>query len=238
ISAWYHIVVRVDTTQTDEITRYRIYINGEEDTDLNVNSAHSTAGTINSDVRHFIGARGHASGPTIDNYGNISIAGVSFVDGRSLGPEAFAHESPDTGAWVMEDIPTNEAAATGGDLVTHEGEYRVHKFTSNGTISFSEGGKVEYLVVGGGGGGGGNGDLAGGGGAGGYRTGFLEVPKGDYGITIGDGGAMDNPGGYSAIGEITTATGGTITTDGDHTVHKFTANGTLTVADGGLVEYL
>ena len=42
---------------------------------------------------------------------------------------------------------------------------------------------------------------------------------------------------YSGVGTVT-ATGGTITTDGDYTVHKFTANGTFTTDTAQDVEYL
>ena len=42
---------------------------------------------------------------------------------------------------------------------------------------------------------------------------------------------------YSGSGAVT-ATGGTITTDGDYTVHKFTASGTFTTDTAQDVEYL
>ena len=42
---------------------------------------------------------------------------------------------------------------------------------------------------------------------------------------------------YSGVGTVT-ATGGTITTDGDYTVHKFTASGTFTTDTAQDVEYL
>ena len=52
-------------------------------------------------------------------------------------------------------------------------------------------------------------------------------------------GASRNAAGkyYSGVGSVT-ATGGTITTDGDYTVHKFTADGTFTTDTAQSVEYL
>ena len=52
-------------------------------------------------------------------------------------------------------------------------------------------------------------------------------------------GASRNAAGkyYSGVGTVT-ATGGTITTDGDYTVHKFTATGTFTTDTAQDVEYL
>jgi hypothetical protein len=187
-SAWYHIVLRVDTSRI-EADRYRLYINGVEETDLSTNTAHSgSSGKINDDVIHWIGARGHSSSPTVDSHGDFSLAAVALVDGQSLAPSSFGHFSSGddgTGAWVMEDIPVAEAAASGGTETTNVG-HKVHKFTADGTLTVTDGGLMEYLVVGGGGGGSTNG---GGGGAGGFRSGLLQVPAGSYSITVGGGGA-------------------------------------------------
>ena len=40
------------------------------------------------------------------------------------------------------------------------------------------------------------------------------------------------------VSPLTAATGGTVTTDGDYKVHKFTSSGTFTVTTAGNVEYL
>jgi len=78
-------------------------------------------------------------------------------------------------------------AATGGSIAT-DGDYKVHTFTSSGTLQITTGsGDVEYLVVGGGGGGGYN--IGGGGGAGRVRSGTLSRSVGSYTVTIGAGGA-------------------------------------------------
>jgi len=78
--------------------------------------------------------------------------------------------------------------------------YRVHTFTSNGTISVIRGGFVELLVVAGGGGGGG-GRSAGGSGGGGGGGGTLYLPSflvsSSSPVSIGNGGAG---GGNSSTG--------------------------------------
>jgi len=183
-NAWGHLVVAVDTTNSIADNRIRVYWNGYEITDFDTrnNPALNQDFAVNNTVEHNIGNYGRIDSQYYDGY----IAGVTFVDGEQLEASAFGHPSVDTGAWVMEDIPEDETLATGGNLVTHAGQYRVHKFTSNGTFTVSNPGLVEYLVVGGGGGGGGN--YGGGGGAGGFQTGFLNIPKDSYSITIGEGG--------------------------------------------------
>ena len=92
--------------------------------------------------------------------------------------------------------PITYMVATGGDLITTSGSYKIHTFTTVGTSSFvvSSVGvvtSVECLLVAGGGGGGyGSG---GGGGAGGviYSASY-SISPGTYNIVVGDGGLGNN----------------------------------------------
>jgi hypothetical protein len=85
---------------------------------------------------------------------------------------------------------TQKVVATGG-VITHVGEYRVHRFNSSGTFTISSlrstSIEVEYLVVAGGGGGGTN--MGGGGGGGGFLSGNTVLTPGSYTVTVGAGGA-------------------------------------------------
>ena len=95
----------------------------------------------------------------------------------------------------------------GGDVV-EQGGYKIHTFTSNGTLTvYATTSNIEYLVVAGGGGGGkdsfSSNRGSGGGGAGGYRSSVigelsgenstaestLSLTAGQYAITVGAGGA-------------------------------------------------
>jgi hypothetical protein len=91
-----------------------------------------------------------------------------------------------------------EAYANGGTVTTlsqNGVNYRVHTFTSSGTLSVTKGGDVEVLMVAGGGGGGSAAnsfwETGGGGGAGGliHSTGFPVTDGTNYTVTIGAGGA-------------------------------------------------
>ena len=97
--------------------------------------------------------------------------------------------------------------ATGG-AVTIVGSYRIHTFTTSGTISFATGGDIDYLVVAGGGGGGGTAGYSGGGGAGGFKSGALAVTAGDKTVTVGTGGAVGANGNNSVFETITSNGGG------------------------------
>jgi len=92
------------------------------------------------------------------------------------------------------------------------GEYKIHTFTSSGTLAVTGSGDVEYLVVAGGGGG-----YCGGGGAGGMRTGTLSVSAGNKTVTVGAGGYSgqcnvnghgDNGVGGNSVFDSITSTGG------------------------------
>jgi prepilin-type N-terminal cleavage/methylation domain-containing protein len=74
------------------------------------------------------------------------------------------------------------AYATGGTL-TNDGRYRIHTFSTNGTLTVTTPGTAEVLVVGGGGGG-----ATGGGGAGGYLEGMTTITNGNMSVVVGAGG--------------------------------------------------
>jgi len=87
-------------------------------------------------------------------------------------------------AWVTFEGSTGQASGGG---VTTTGGYRIHTFTSgNTTFTMPYSGVVEILMVGGGGGGAG---IGGGGGAGGFvYESQVQLPSGNYSITVGTGG--------------------------------------------------
>jgi hypothetical protein len=111
--------------------------------------------------------------------------------------------------------------ANGGTVstVTQNGvTYRVHTFTTSGTLTVTQGGFAEVLVVAGGGPGGGQGgnDGSGGGGAGGlvYNSGFELIDGASMSVVVGAGGAgvsaatKGQNGSNSVLGSITAIGGG------------------------------
>ena len=111
--------------------------------------------------------------------------------------------------------PTVAPKAYGGNIITNDGTYWIHTFTSSGIFTPQTTLTCDYLVVAGGGGGGR--DLAGGGGAGGFRTGsgFSVASLTDYAITVGAGGlgstttpATSASDGNNSIFSTVTSTGG------------------------------
>ena len=226
-SAWYHIIVVMDTTQGTVSNRLKIYINGVEQSlavDNRSSLSQNTDYGINSASEHAIGRMEQDNNWYLDGY----LAEVNFVDGQALTPADFG-ETGDYGEWKpieyagtygtngfyldFSGVDTTIIAATGGTIYT-SGNYKYHKFTADGTftVTSTQGiSIVDALVIAGGGGGGG--DNGGGGGAGGYLyTAEHSVSATAYSITVGNGGAgaggSDAVNGQNSVFSSLTATGG------------------------------
>jgi hypothetical protein len=96
-SAWYHIVLAIDTTQATASNRVKLYINGVQvtafDTATNPTLNLATAFTYpNSNNR--VGANWDNSGP-FDGY----LTEINFIDGQQLTPSSFGETNPVTGVW-------------------------------------------------------------------------------------------------------------------------------------------
>jgi len=203
-SAWYHIVLSVDTTQVDANDKIKIFINGDS-----VPLDHSGSLSLNYETRcnniveHNLCAK-QVYGT--HEYFDGLLAEVNFIDGQALTPSSFGETDATYGHWKPIEYTgtygTNGfylnfagggiMSATGGTITT-DGDYKVHSFTADGTFTPSADGYVEYLVIAGGGAGGSGREyniIGGGGGAGGYLTGMYQVTQDtDYAIVVGAGGA-------------------------------------------------
>ena len=95
-SAWYHIVVALDTTQATSSNRIKIYVNGTEQTLATTSYPSLDFQTdVNNTNAHNIGADG-ASG----RYHNGYMTEVNFIDGQALTPSSFGMTNPQTGQWI------------------------------------------------------------------------------------------------------------------------------------------
>jgi hypothetical protein len=115
------------------------------------------------------------------------------------------------GLWKFDEEAPTPIDATGG-LISYDGDYKIHTFTSSGTFTIDSPAFVEVLVVGGGGGGGGTGS---GGGAGGYLYNeSFYINSGNHSVTVGAGGnggvstSIGGDGGNSIFSTLTAIGGG------------------------------
>jgi hypothetical protein len=104
--------------------------------------------------------------------------------------------------------PVLSISYTGQDSVTTDGDWRIIRWTSPGTITVSNASptwssSVDFLSIGGGGGGGGADDRAGGGGGGAeFKQGSAVLGNGPYTVTVGSGGGQNTKGGSTSISGV------------------------------------
>ena len=98
-SAWYHIVVNMDTSNPITPERVRLYVNGSRVTSFASSSYPSlnTEYQFNSNVEHNIGRR--SAGEELDGY----LAEIVFIDGQALDPSSFGLYN-DSNIWIPKDV--------------------------------------------------------------------------------------------------------------------------------------
>jgi len=96
LSAWYHVVFSVDTTQSTASNRVKIYINGESQTFTGTDFPDDENTFINHTVAHSIGSANDSGGREI--YFDGYLAEINMIDGTALTADSFG-ETKD-GVWV------------------------------------------------------------------------------------------------------------------------------------------
>jgi len=104
-SAWYHIMVAVDTTQATDSNRVKLYVNGEQQTSL-TGTAYPTQNyqfKWGRAEEHMIGARPDSDGTAgvaiVSQFWSGYMSDVYFVDGQQLVPTDFGEYDDDSGIW-------------------------------------------------------------------------------------------------------------------------------------------
>ena len=96
-SAWYHIVVRYDTTESTASDRIKLYVNGVQETSFSTSNypTASYEGDVNANVVHTISSR-ESGGVFFDGY----MAEINFVSGTAKAASDFGETNSTTGQWV------------------------------------------------------------------------------------------------------------------------------------------
>ena len=225
-SAWYHIVLAIDSGNATADYKQRIYVNGSEVTDFSARNnlsnlqdlpMNTTAG--NGDLL-LIGADEDTSakGLYFDGY----MAELYWIDGLQYAASDFGELSSTTNQWIAIDSDdVSVTFGTNGCYQKYGGTELANSFTdSSGGFRLTEDVTADYFIVAGGGGGGSRGASAGGaagGGAGGYRAFTSQsLSSGNYSIVVGSGGAAapqdgsskGSVGGDSSFNSYTSTGGG------------------------------
>ena len=144
ISAWMHLVVAIDTTQSTASDRVKLYINGIQETSFN--SSYSTYPSqnlelaINNTHEHRIGTRAaNTSGKFFDGY----MCETVLIDGQQLDPTSFGEFNEDSpNIWQPKDVSgltfgTNgfyldfeNSSSLGADVSGNSNNFTVNNLTS------------------------------------------------------------------------------------------------------------
>jgi len=145
VNAWYHFVLRVDSTQGSASDRLRIYINGEQETDFNVDGTPDMPQNYVTDLNntgsdHRLGRGGGSSSFYMDGL----LAHYHLADGQSYAPTTFGEIDATTGIWKPKTDPGISASdyGTNGFFLKMDNSANMgldssgnsHNFTTTGTI--------------------------------------------------------------------------------------------------------
>ena len=110
VSAWYHVVAEIDTTQSTESDRAKLYINGVQETSFSTETYPSQDQDLRineSGYTNYVGnLRG--SGNHFDGY----MAEIVLIDGQALDPTSFGEFDSTTGIWKPKKIGAIANAGT------------------------------------------------------------------------------------------------------------------------------
>ncbi len=140
VSAWYHIVIAFDTTQSTDTNRVKLYVNGVQDANFQ-NTTYPSQNRdlhINTDIAHFIATDGAGSSNRLGCY----FSEFCLIDGQALDPTSFGEFDEDSGIWKPIDVSgltfgTNgfyldfeDSGALGDDVSGNGNDFTVNNLTA------------------------------------------------------------------------------------------------------------
>jgi len=142
VSAWYHIVFAFDSTQGTDSNRYKLYVNGTQETSFSSVSyppQDTTYQFFNNSNANRIGVAHGGSSEPFDGY----MAEFVFIDGQQLDPTSFGEFDEDSPTiWKPKDVSgltfgTNgfhldfeNASSLGADVSGNSNNFTVNNLTS------------------------------------------------------------------------------------------------------------
>jgi len=140
-SAWYHIVFAFDSTQATDSNRYKLYINGTQETSFSSVSyppQNTTYQFFRNSNANNIGSQWGASG----GFFNGQMAHFHFIDGTAYDADTFGETDSTTGIWKPKTAPSVTYGTNGFFLkFENSGAFGTdssgnsNTFTVNGTMT-------------------------------------------------------------------------------------------------------
>ena len=143
-SAWYHIVIAIDSTQSTAADRVKVYVNGVQETSFATSTYQSQNDNLNflstsAANGHVVGA--YYNGSAYSGHFNGYMSHVAFVDGTALTPTSFGETDSTSGIWKFK----SPSGITWGNNGFHL------KFENSGNLGLDSSGQTNNFTT--------NGDL-------------------------------------------------------------------------------
>jgi len=140
-SAWYHIVISIDTTQATASDRVKMYINGVQETSFST----ETYPSQNTDLAHYNKSEINYIGATNNSgYFDGSMSHFHFIDGTAYDASAFGETDSTTGEWKINTSPSVTYGTNGffilkdGNSVTDQSGNSNNFTVAGGTLTNTE----------------------------------------------------------------------------------------------------
>jgi hypothetical protein len=129
-TAWYHIVLAIDTTQATADDRIKLYINGIQETSFQTTNNFSQNADTGLNYQQQTWGRSH-----VDSGGDLAgyISEAVMVDGSALGPASFGRFDI-SGIWVPKDV-SSLSLGTNGSYMKFENASSMGTATSGNNFT-------------------------------------------------------------------------------------------------------
>jgi len=107
-SAWYHIVLAIDTTDATAGDRVKLYINGTRDTSFSssLNPSQNDANNVFNENSASLTIGAYNSGSGYSNYLDGLMSHIHFIDGTAYDASTFGSTDSTTGEWKINTSPS------------------------------------------------------------------------------------------------------------------------------------
>jgi len=128
VSAWYHIVVAVDTTQGTSSNRTKLYVNGVQETSFST----ETYPSQNLDMSVNQSGAPNRVGAGTSLYFDGYMSETVLIDGQQLAPTSFGEFDEDSGVWKAIDV-SGLTFGTNGFYLNYENSSELGTDANGGT---------------------------------------------------------------------------------------------------------
>jgi len=134
-SAWYNIVVKIDTTQATEANRFKLYINGVQETSFNTETYPSQNLNLTMNEDGHTQQVGSMNGT---NPFNGSMSHVNYSDGYAYDASTFGSTDSTTGEWKINTSPSM-TMGTNGFTILKDGNTITDQSSNSNNFSLGAG---------------------------------------------------------------------------------------------------